>query len=146
MSAFDISSRFDLWIGIGFSTLLYFLGIFNQDVREWIVESYRRLKSRTDASYNARIQERIDLLIDLSSSPSKATASFFAQLFVLAILFAMVFFFAVMYMLKFLGVLSALAFLGHWFWFLIAAVYPFDIAVQLRNPERSVEHLRDRLR
>lgn len=146
MTDADFYTHFYFWLGLAFSCLVYVLGIFSPDTREWIIRKYRGFKSKSDASYNTKVQKRIDLIAELSASQSKAIAFFFGQIFLLVVFFAVVFFFAVMLILKSHALLSAIAFFIFWGWFLIVAAHPFDVATQLRNPEKSIQRLKDQLR
>jgi hypothetical protein len=146
MTDADFYTHFYFWLGLSFSILFFVLGIFSQDARAWVIGRYRGIKSRNDASYNAKVQKRIDLIVELSASQSKMLAFFFGQAFMLAVFFLVVFFFAVMLILKANALLPAVAFFIFWGWFLIVAAYPFDLATQLRNPERSIQRLKDQLR
>ena len=86
--------------------------------------------------------KRIELLEELSSSSTAMLAYFASQAFLAIIFLAVVLFFGFMMVLRVHALLSALSFLGFWGWFLIVVGAPFDVAVQLRKPVKTIERLR----
>ena len=90
---------------------------------------------------NMRIQDRIDLIVVLSASPVKALAYFCAKGFALITLFLGVFFFAILMVLVTASFVNGIGFFVCWAMLVFAANEPFDIAVKLRNPEKSIEAL-----
>lgn len=113
----------------------------SQAVRSFCFLKFNSWRSKRNGKYNARIQKRIDLIVDLANSSSKSQAYFFSNLLLLSTYFVVLFFFAVMLILRALPLLSVFGFLGTWSFLLIQITEPLDVAIRLRNPEKSIEWL-----
>jgi len=132
-------------IGTLLAVIAILLALFlSSEVRSWVQMKYYERRYRKVEEFNLKLDARIALIQELSESPAKAQAFFFAQAFMLSIFFSVVFFFSVMLLLKAQPLVTFFAFFGFWTFLLIAAAYPFDVAVRLRRPERSIAWLNER--
>lgn len=113
----------------------------SQRVRSWCFITFTSWRSTKKEKFNARIQARIDLILELTASPAKAQAYFFAKAFMFLVYFLVIFLLSIMLLLRAEIIVSTIGFFGFWAWLLVSAGEPFDVAVKLRNPENAIEWL-----
>lgn len=115
----------------------------SQRVRSWFFIKFTSWRSTKREKFNAYIQARIDLISELAASPAQAQAYFFAKAFMLLLFFLIVFLFSVMLLLRAEIIVSTIIFFGFWCWLLFSVGEPFDVACQLRDPEKAIAWLED---
>jgi multisubunit Na+/H+ antiporter MnhE subunit len=76
----------------------------------------------------------------------RAEIAFFANHMFMAILVSAVLLLVLSFMVAgFQPATSAIVFVLYWCWLLVIIKTPFDVALQLKDPEASIAHLRQRM-
>jgi ABC-type multidrug transport system permease subunit len=122
------------------------ISIFSTDLRSWLIDSYVSIRANNNESYNRKIDEKIQLLKDLSGNAISAISFAATGLFLVLFLLALMIFFGFVLMLKAEPILSLACFFAFWIWSLMFAAYHVDVFTLLRNPERSIERLEGKRR